>query len=180
MKKNKYALVFSVSILVISIVVGIIYGLNNKYNMTDYVNSLDKNLLLINHLIVIAIFLFSTISLLGVIVNSFYIGFEGVSIGYIVVSFFNTYGIKGIIYSIINVLINKGLFLLIIFYLFIVDLKYTKKCLSNLVGINTDYLVSLIKPLLKKYLTIIVFIIVVDVLNYFFAYKILKYFTFML
>lgn len=180
MKKNKYALVFSVSILIISIVVGIIYGLNNKYNMTDYVNSLDKNLLLVNHLIVIAIFLFSTISLLGVIVNSFYIGFEGVSIGYIAASFFSTYGIKGIVYSIINILINKGLFLLIIFYLFIVDLKYTKKCLSNLVGINTDYLISLIKPLLKKYLTIIAFIIVVDVLNYFFAYKILKYFTFML
>lgn len=180
MKKNKLALVLVISIFLISLVIGIIYGINNKYDVSEYINTLDKDLLLFDNLMVILLFFFSTISLLGVIINGLYISFSGVSVGYIIASFFNTYGISGIFYSLINILINKLFFLLIIIYLFIVTVKYTKKCFNNIVGLSTDYLISLIKPLIKKYLVIISFLVVYDILNYFFAYKVLKYFTFIL
>ena len=49
-----------------------------------------------------------------------------------------------------------------------------------MVGISTDYLIYLLKPLIKKYALIILFISTYDILNYFFAYKVLRYFTFML
>ena len=83
-------------------------------------------------------------------------------------------------YSLINITINKVLFLVILFYLFIVCVKYAKKVISNMVGISTDYLIYLLKPLIKKYALIILFISIYDILNYFFAYKVLRYFTFML
>ena len=180
MKKNKYALVFVLSIFVISLVVGFIYGINNPYDISEYVKNIDKNMLLFNHLLVVVLFFFSTISLIGILINGFYIGFEGVSVGFVVSAFFKTYGIKGIIYSLINLVLNKGLFIIILFYLFIVGIKYVKKCLSNIVGLSTDYLIVLIKPMVKKYLLIVIFIVVYDLLNYFLLYKLVKYFTFIL
>lgn len=180
MKRNKLAVVLVVSIFVISLIVGLIYGLNNKYDVSEYIKNIDKSFLLINHLIVIIIFFFATISMLGPIINGFYISFSGASFGYIIASFFNTYGVKGIFYSLINLFINKFFFLLAISYLFVVSVKYSKKCLNNLIGINTDYIIYLIKPLIKKYLVISVFIFIYDIINYFFAFKLLKYFTFIL
>lgn len=180
MKKNKYALVLVLSIFVISLVVGFIYGINNPYDISEYVKNIDKNMFLFNHLLVIVLFFFSTISLIGILINGFYIGFEGVSVGFVVSAFFKTYGIKGIIYSLINLVLNKGLFIIILFYLFIVGIKYVKKCLSNIIGLSTDYLIVLIKPMVKKYLLIVIFIVVYDLLNYFLLYKLVKYFTFIL
>lgn len=180
MKKNKYALVLVLSIFVISLVVGFIYGINNPYDISEYVKNIDKNMLLFNHLLVVVLFFFSTVSLIGILINGFYIGFEGVSVGFVVSAFFKTYGIKGIIYSLINLVLNKGLFIIILFYLFIVGIKYVKKCLSNIVGLSTDYLIVLIKPMVKKYLLIVIFIVVYDLLNYFLLYKLVKYFTFIL
>lgn len=180
MKKNKYALVLVLSIFVISLVVGFIYGINNPYDISEYVKNIDKNMLLFNHLLVVVLFFFSTISLIGILINGFYIGFEGVSVGFVVSAFFRTYGIKGIIYSLINLVLNKGLFIIILFYLFIVGIKYVKKCLSNIVGLSTDYLIVLIKPMVKKYLLIVIFSVVYDLLNYFLLYKLVKYFTFIL
>lgn len=180
MKKNKYALVLVLSIFVISLVVGFIYGINNPYDISEYVKNIDKNMLFFNHLLVVMLFFFSTISLIGILINGFYIGFEGVSVGFVVSAFFKTYGIKGIIYSLINLVLNKGLFIIILFYLFIVGIKYVKKCLSNIVGLSTDYLIVLIKPMVKKYLLIVIFIVVYDLLNYFLLYKLVKYFTFIL
>ncbi len=180
MKKNKYALVLVLSIFVISLVVGFIYGINNPYDISEYVKNIDKNMLLFNHLLIVMLFFFSTISLIGILINGFYIGFEGVSVGFVVSAFFKTYGIKGIIYSLINLVLNKGLFIIILFYLFIVGIKYVKKCLSNIVGLSTDYLIVLIKPMVKKYLLIVIFSVVYDLLNYFLLYKLVKYFTFIL
>lgn len=180
MKKNKYALVLVLSIFVISLVVGFIYGINNPYDISEYVKNIDKNMLFFNHLLVVMLFFFSTISLIGILINGFYIGFEGVSVGFVVSAFFRTYGIKGIIYSLINLVLNKGLFIIILFYLFIVGIKYVKKCLSNIVGLSTDYLIVLIKPMVKKYLLIVIFSVVYDLLNYFLLYKLVKYFTFIL
>jgi len=180
LKKNKYALVLVLSIFVISLVVGFIYGINNPYDISEYVKNIDKNMLLFNHLLVVMLFFFSTISLIGILINGFYIGFEGVSVGFVVSAFFRTYGIKGIIYSLINLVLNKGLFIIILFYLFIVGIKYVKKCLSNIVGLSTDYLIVLIKPMVKKYLLIVIFSVVYDLLNYFLLYKLVKYFTFIL
>ncbi len=180
MKKNKYALVLVVSIFVISLIVGFIYGINNPYDISEYVKNIDKNMLLFNHLLVIMLFFFSTISLIGILINGFYIGFEGVSVGFVISAFFKTYGIKGIIYSLINLLLNKGLFIIILFYLFIVGVKYVKKSLSNVVGLSTDYLIVLMKPMVKKYLLITIFIVIYDLLNYFLLYKLVKYFTFIL
>ena len=180
MKKNKYALVLVLSIFVISSVVGFIYGINNPYDISEYVKNIDKNMLLFNHLLVIVLFFFSTISLIGILINGFYIGFEGVSIGFVISAFFKTYGIKGVLYSLINLLFNKGLFIAILVYLFIVGIKYVKKSLSNVVGLSTDYLIVLMKPMVKKYLLIIGFIVIYDLLNYFLLYKLVKYFTFML
>ena len=50
MKKSKYVLVLAMSIFLISLIVGFIYGINNKYDVSEYVKTIDKSFLLINHL----------------------------------------------------------------------------------------------------------------------------------
>ena len=177
MKKNKYTVVLAVSILAISIVVGCIYGINNPYDVSEYVKNISPSFYLFDHALVITLFFVSTLSILGVIIAGFYIGFSGVSIGFIISSFFKTYGLKGILFSLINIVINKVFFTIVIIYLFCVGVSYAKKCLSNIVGVSTDYFVMLIKPLIKKYILIFIFVIIYDILNYFLIYKISIYFA---
>lgn len=179
--KYKHVIVFVLVVFIASIITGIIYGINNYYDLSDYINTLNKhNNVFIKDIIILLFFLFSTISLLGIFIQSIYIGFEGLSVGYIISEFYLNYKFKGIVYSIINIIINKLLFLLILLYLFFITYKYTLKIISNIVGNSNDYIKNIIKPLIKKYILIFFFLLIIDTIIYFFGNLILNYFTFML
>lgn len=181
MKKERHVLLFVASIILVSIITGFIYGINNDLNIDSYIEALNEhNILYISDFIIIITFLFATISLIGIIINTFILGIEGVSIGYIMALFYNHYSIKGIIYSMISILINKGFLIMILIYLFITGYIYIKKCIRNIMGLNNDYLKHLLVPLLKKYGVIIIGIILYDTFIYFLGNMFLNYLTFML
>lgn len=179
--KYRHVIVFVIVVFIASVITGFIYGINNFYDLTDYITTLDKNNnVFFKDLLLIFFFLFSTISLLGLFLQGIYIGFEGLSVGYIISEFYLNYKFKGIIYSFINIIINKGFLLLILLYLFFVTYKYTLKMISNIVGSSSDYIKTIIKPLIKKYILILFFLLIIDIIIYFFGNLILNYFTFML
>lgn len=181
MRKSRHVIVFVVVLFIVSVITGYIYGINNYYDLTDYIEGLSgHNNLFITHLIIFFLFLFSTISLLGIIAESIYIGFEGVSIGYLLAIFFSNFKLKGILYALVTIAINKLFLLLILIYLFIVSFKYIKKSIDNIIGINKDYFDGMIKPLLQKYFIILLILLAYDTVIYFFGNKLLNYLTFML
>lgn len=181
MKKSKHIVIFLTILFISTIIIGFIYGINNYYDLTDYVGTLNKNNnLFLIHIGVLFLFLFSTISLLGIILESIYLGFEGVSIGYLIALFYSNFKAKGILYSLITIFINKVFFLVILFYLFYIGYRYVNKCMRNIIGLNKDYIISIIKPLIMKYCVIFLFLLIYDTFIWFLGNKILNYFTFML
>lgn len=181
MKKDKHIALFIALLFLISIITGFIYGLNNYYDLSNYMKELgEHNNLFFPHLTILIIFLFSTLSLLGVFIQSIFIGIEGVSVGYILSTFYLNFKFKGLLYGLMTLLINNVFFIIILFYLFIISYKYIKKNVNNIVGVNKDYVGLLIRPLLKKYLLILTFLIIYDVIIYFFGNIFLNYLRIML
>ena len=181
MISRKNAALFIAILSIILVLTGLIYGFNNKIDLTNYLTSLNENnILLIQHGIIIILFFISTLSILGVVLQSIYIGIESISIGYLISQFILSYNIKGLIYSIITIFVNKFLYILILMYLFITSITYIKKVILNIVNINNDTVSNLLKPLIKKYIIILVILFIYDLLIYLFGNMFLNYLTFML
>lgn len=181
MKRTKHVVIFGLIIIAISIITGIIYAINNPYDLTEYMENLSKhNNLFINHLGILFLFLLSTLSLLGSITQIFILGFESVSIGYVIGQFFLSYKLKGILYALLTVVINKFIFIIILLYLLISSYVYIRKSFNNIIGVSKDYFSHIILPLLMKYSVVTVFVIIYDIIIYFFGNMLLNYLTFML
>ena len=178
---RKNAALFIAITITILVITGIIYGYKNPINISNYIASLeDNNNLILQHILVILLFFISTLSIIGIILQTIYIGIESISIGYIISNFIIKYNIKGLIYSLITISINKGIYIIILSYLFTTSIVYIKRIINNQSGKNKDSINDLLIPLLKKYLIIIIFLLLYDVLIYLFGNKFLNYLTFML
>ena len=181
MKRVRHVLVFGAIIIAISIITGFIYAINNPYDLSEYMANLTKhNNLFINHLGILFLFLVSTLSILGSIAQIFIVGFEGVSIGYVLGEFFLAYKFKGLTYALIIIGVNKLLFLIILIYLLANSYIYIRKSFHNIIGLSKDYFSNIILPILLKYGIITIFVIVYDIIIYFFGNMLLNYLTFML
>lgn len=181
MISRKNTVIFTIVIAVVLFVTGLIYGFNNTFDINEYLKTLDNNnFLILKHLLIIIVCLFCTTSLLGTIFIPIYIGFESISIGYLIANFINSYKISGLLYSLVTILVNKGLFIAILLYLFVIGITYLKKNIMNIIGINKEYAAELVIPLIKKYIVISIILIIYDVMLYVFGNMFLKYLTFML
>lgn len=181
MKNSKNITLYVAIVLLVSIVTGFIYGINNPIDLTDYLASLKNNnsLFLLHTLVIIGIF-FSTLSLINLLLESVIFGIEGISIGFTISLFFHQYKLKGLLYGIITILVNKGIYLIILLYLFIVSFNYINRIIKNILGLNNDYINYSIKPLIKKFTLILIFSLINNTIIYFFGNMFLNYLTFML
>lgn len=181
MKRTKHVIIFELIIVAISVITGIIYAINNPYDLTEYMAGLSKhNNLLFNHLGILFLFLLSTLSILGSISQVFIVGFESVSIGYVIGEFFLSFKFKGVTYALITVLVNKAIFLIILLYLLLSSYIYIGKSFHNIIGARKDYFSQIILPILLKYGIVTIFIVIYDIIIYFFGNMLLNYLTFML
>lgn len=181
MKNNKNIALYIAAIIVISLISGFIYGYNKDIDISDYLETLTtNNNLYFMHTISIIIILIGTLSLINTLTESIIISIEGVSIGFILSIFFKNYKLSGLIYALSVILINKGIYLILISYLFIISFKYAKKIFKNIIGVNNDYVKQLHKPLIQKFILILIISLVNDTIIYFFGNVLLNYLTFML
>jgi hypothetical protein len=121
-----------------------------------------------------------TISLVGIIGISIYIGFESISIGYTLSIFYQNYKLNGLLYGLITCAINKLVYMLVLIYLFIISCVFLNKSIDNISGANKDYYASIIIPLLKKYILITILLMLSDILIYLFGNMFLNNLTNML
>lgn len=181
MKKYKSYLIIILSIIIISIITGFIYGTNNNYDLTGYLGNLSTNNNLFSyHLIFIVLSFIMTISLVGIVGIGVLIGFESISIGYILSVFYQNYKMNGLLFGLANIGINKLLYLIVLIYLFIISIIFLKKSINNISGANKDYYAAIIIPLLKKYTVITIILMLYDIFVYFFGNIFLNNLTSML
>lgn len=181
MKNSKNIALYVAIVVLVSIITGFIYGINNPLDLTEYLEGLKNNnsLFIMHTLVIIGIF-FSTLSLINLLVESVIFGVEGISIGFTISLFFHQYKLKGLLYGIITCIVNKGIYLLLLLYLFIISFNYINRVLKNILGVSNDYINVSIKPLIKKFILIIIFSLINNTIIYFFGNIFLNYLTFML
>ena len=123
---NKKVFIFISIILLIGIISGILFliflneaskeliFLNiNEYiqNLNNYkINNIFMDTIILSSLLILSIFI------IGIPLSIFFIFFNGFSIGFIISSLSSIFGFKGLIYSIIHIIINKFVFLFFLYF----------------------------------------------------------------
>lgn len=186
---NKKVFIFLSIILAIGIISGILFliflneaskeliFLNiNEYiqNINNYkINNIFMDIIILSSIIILSIFI------IGIPISIFFVFFNGFSIGFIISSLSSIFGFKGLIYSIIHVIINKFIFLFFLYFLLLALYKITLILIKYWVHkekINKDELMHLFKKMVLCLLIILIY----DLVLYFFGNKIINLFNFLL
>lgn len=182
MKKNKNVATFIVFVLIVAVISGFIYGLNKTIDVSEFLDAIknQNSNLFIPHTIYIIIILVSTLSLINIFSEMVIFSIEGLSIGFTLGVLFKNYKLNGFFFGILSSVVNKLIFLVLISYLFLISINYISKTLKNMLGIKNDYIKTLLKPLLIRFLIILVVSLINDTIIYFFGNMFLKNFINML
>ncbi len=186
---NKKVFIFLSIILAIGIISGILFliflneaskeliFLNiNEYiqNINNYkINNIFMDIIILSSIIILSIFI------IGIPISIFFVFFNGFSIGFIISSLSSIFRFKGLIYSIIHVIINKFIFLFFLYFLLLALYKITLILIKYWVHkekINKDELMHLFKKMVLCLLIILIY----DLVLYFFGNKIINLFNFLL
>ncbi|MFR5856288.1 MAG: hypothetical protein ACLUFU_00575 [Bacilli bacterium] len=186
---NKKVFIFISIILLIGIISGILFliflneaskeliFLNiNEYiqNLNNYkINNIFMDTIILSSLLILSIFI------IGIPLSIFFIFFNGFSIGFIISSLSSIFGFKGLIYSIIHIIINKFVFLFFLYFLFLAMYKIVLLLIKYWVHkekINKDEIIHLFKKIILCLLIIIIY----DLILYFFGNKIMNLFNFLI
>lgn len=185
---NKKIYILLCIILLIGIICGIIFvtsidestkeiiflNINNYFqNITSTkINNIILHLIFLSTIFVLSIFL------LGGPIIIFYIFYNGFSIGFIISSLTNIFGLKGLIYSCIYVIISKLLFLIILILLSNTLLKLVKYIIDRFVYKKNNF--EYIYFYMKKSLIFICIAMINDIILYFGGIKLLNLFNFLI
>ena len=186
---NKKVFIFISIILLIGIISGILFliflneaskeliFLNiNEYiqNLNNYkINNIFMDTIILSSLLILSIFI------IGIPLSIFFIFFNGFSIGFIISSLSSIFGFKGLIYSIIHIIINKFIFLFFLYFLFLAMYKIVLLLIKYWVHkekINKDEIIHLFKKIILCLLIIIIY----DLILYFLGNKIMNLFNFLI
>ena len=129
--------------------------------------------------IILSSLLILSIFIIGIPLSIFFIFFNGFSIGFIISSLSSIFGFKGLIYSIIHIIINKFVFLFFLYFLFLAMYKIVLLLIKYWVHkekINKDEIIHLFKKIILCLLIIIIY----DLILYFLGNKIMNLFNFLI
>ena len=119
---NKKMYVVMSIILVIGIALGVIFLImqDEAYkeilflNINDYLQSYHNINSILIHLVSLATVFLLSLFVVGLPLVIFFVFYNGFSIGFTICSLTNIFGLKGLLYGIIYVLISKGIFILLL------------------------------------------------------------------
>ena len=184
---NKKYLVFLIIILVMGFLCGMLFLPEiDEASLEIILNNINEYLLNLNnlhinhiipHLTLFPLFLLSAIFIIGVPIYLVFIFYNGFSLGFIISSLSKIFGFKGVIYGLIYILISKGLFCLLLLILLIFLMRIAAKSFNYFFKKEGRMYKEEVFILLKKALLILVFILINDLILYFWGGKILNIFT---
>ncbi|MDD4187443.1 MAG: stage II sporulation protein M [Bacilli bacterium] len=186
---NKYLIKFLLSLLIIGVLVGIYVYLkqpnlvktsiiNELTMLNDILKNTNQNNF-IYHILLLSLIIFLSIIIIGLPFILFYLFYEGISIGFLIASFFHYQKISGLLYSLIFTLINKLIIYVALIYILIITINYSKKVVLSIK--RKDYKIyEYLFTHLVRMIFICLIILIYDIFIYFFGNKILLYFIFLL
>lgn len=185
---NKKLYVILSIILLIGIIVGIVFVvmldeatkeimfLNINEMLQGFSNIKINGIVM--HILCLSCLVILSYLIIGAPLIIFFIFYNGFSIGFIISSITSIFGLKGLLYSIIYVIISKGVFLLILLVLSVNLLRIVKNMMEKIIYKNKgkDILISLG----SKALMCIGIVLISDIILYFGGAKLINVFNFLL
>ena len=186
---NKKFYLFLSIIFVIGLILGVIFliyldeaskdilFLNINEWLQRISNSNINNIVL--HIIMLSAMFLLSIFLIGIPFVLFFAFYNGFSVGFTVTSLTSIFGIKGLLYGIIYVIITKGIYLFFLSIIIVSLLRVSLiilKSIFNKENIDKEKLALL----LKKNLICIAIILINDIILYFWGTNLITIFNFLL
>ena len=186
---NKKFYLFLSIIFVIGLILGVIFLI--------YLDEASKDILFLNinewlqgisdfninnivlHIIILSSMFLLSIFLMGIPFVLFFAFYNGFSVGFTVTSLTSIFGIKGLLYGIIYVIITKGIYLFFLSIIIVSLLRVSLiilKSIFNKENIDKEKLALL----LKKNLICIAIILINDIILYFWGTNLITIFNFLL
>lgn len=185
---NKKLYVFMSIILVIGFIIGIVFvvlldeatkeilflNINEVLQNFSYVNTNG----LIIHLVILSSLLILSMFLIGGPLVLFFMFYNGFSIGFIISGLTCIFGIKGILFGSIYVIIYKLLFLIML-VVFSVNLFKIIKCVIDRIVYKNNNKESLV-VFIKRSVIFIGIVLILDIILYFVGGKLVNLFNFLI
>ena len=181
---NKKSYVFLSIIFVIGILCGLLFlniidnetSSNIIQKITYYIesNSLSTSFLL-KHIIVLAIIIVFSFFVISIIFSIIYLFYNGLTIGLLISLLYSISGLKGLLYSIIYILIVKTIFIILLLFFISMSMKIGICIFKYFFYKDNDKINKLIRYF-KKTLVIYILIIINDIFVYYVGSNILKIF----
>ena len=175
LKSNKKIIKIILFLLLLSFIISfIIYQKYDSQTLISELKSLDtylKNNLnyIYIHIIIVSFLILATFTVIGIIILPIYIIFELICLNFTIFSFLSAFKIKGLIYSFCYIGITKLVYIILLLFL----MKKLYLFLKSLKVKDLEEFKFTFFKTSKGIILIIFFIIINDLLIYFFAHKIL-------
>ena len=140
---------------------------------TSHINNIISHIAILSSLFILSLFM------VGIPLSLFFVFYNGFSIGFLLMALIDIFGIKGLLYGLVYVIITKGiyLFLALLFVLALIKIAIMFiKALISKEKINKDCL----SKLLKRIFICIAIILISDVILYFGGTKLINVFNFLI
>ena len=140
---------------------------------TSHINNIISHIAILSSLFILSLFM------VGIPLSLFFVFYNGFSIGFLLMALIDIFGIKGLLYGLVYVIITKGiyLFLALLFVLALIKIAIMfLKALISKEKINKDSL----SKLLKRIFICIAIILISDVILYFGGTKLINAFNFLI
>lgn len=185
LSRNKKYLLFTLVIMLIGFVSGVIYYIllneeiklniaNTLLNNSLKYNSTIKDLIIMSSLFVTSFFI------IGIPLNIFYLFYEFLSYGFLITIFTHNYGISGLIYGLLITLLNKLLVIFIIIFFLKKLINISRLIIGRLIYKNDSSIKNKLLVNVYNALYIIVIVFVLNLILNFINPKIFSHLTFLL
>ncbi len=184
LQARKYLLLFLGIIFLIGFGIGMFLGITNiedlRYSVISYASNMGGASFnyLYFHFFMVVISVLLSFCLIGVPLLCAIIFYEGMSIGFLTSIFGLTYGLKGLLFSVLLLLVTKFIYMLLLIFLFSKCLQIARRMIGRFLykSKNNELMIHLVKGAL----VIVLGIIFYDTLLFFCGSKIVQAFSFLL
>lgn len=186
---NKKIYLFLGIIFAIGLVLGIIFLIyldeSSKdilfLNINEWFQGIEKSNInnIISHIIILSSLFLLSIFIIGIPLVLFFVFYNGFSLGFTLMTLISIFGIKGLLYGLIYIIITKGIYLFFLTIMIVSLLKMSINILKRLFSKETLSKDNL-SLLIKRILFCIGIIFINDIILYFFGTKLITIFNFLL
>lgn len=149
-------------------------------NINNFLQSFDASniSILVQHLVILSTLLILSIFLIGGPLVIFFMFYNGFTIGFIISSITCIFGIKGMLFGVLYVIVSKLVFV-VLFIIFSVNLFKIVKCVIDYLVYKKSNKESLVM-FMKRSIVFIGIIMISDIILYFGGVKLINIFNFLI